>query len=247
MAKKNPNLSYNDIPSLDVEWESVDERNGKEWSGNSIERLLRSSIKDAQGRIGAQWFDPITFTMYNFKSVEDKKAWEESGTTADDRDSRYLVGEPTVLNFSATQNRIQFVNPAGTTTLYFTTNASEANITVGFESQEKGITDTEWKEITEDFVVSVSVDRGALGSYETFIADKQVLNGNTLTLDVRRYLATGSNRIKVTVKGVDSGAVANLTYQVTLTSMYLAPYVRRSFVEEIKTIEKLTGINLKHL
>lgn len=223
MAKKNPNLSYNDIPSLDVEWESVDERNGKEWSGNSIERLLRSSIKDAQGRIGAQWFDPITFTMYNFKSVEDKKAWEESGTTADDRDSRYLVGEPTVLNFSATQNRIQFVNPAGTTTLYFTTNATEANITVGFESQEKGITDTEWKEIAEDFVVSVSVDRGALGSYETFITDKQVLNGNTLTFDVRRYLATGSNRIKVTAKGVDSGAVANLTYQVTLTSMYLSP------------------------
>ena len=28
---------------------------------------------------------------------------------------------------------------------------------------------------------------------------------------------------------------------------YLAPYVRRSFVEEIKTIEKLTGINLNHL
>ena len=28
---------------------------------------------------------------------------------------------------------------------------------------------------------------------------------------------------------------------------YLAPYVRRSFVEEIKTIEGLTGINLKHL
>ena len=28
---------------------------------------------------------------------------------------------------------------------------------------------------------------------------------------------------------------------------YLAPYVRRSFVEEIKTIEKLTGIDLKHL
>ena len=28
---------------------------------------------------------------------------------------------------------------------------------------------------------------------------------------------------------------------------YLAPYVRRSFVEEIKTIENLTGINLKHL
>ena len=28
---------------------------------------------------------------------------------------------------------------------------------------------------------------------------------------------------------------------------YLAPYVRRSYVEEIKTIEKLTGITLKHL
>ena len=28
---------------------------------------------------------------------------------------------------------------------------------------------------------------------------------------------------------------------------YLAPYVRRSYVEEIKTVEKLTGIDLKHL
>ena len=28
---------------------------------------------------------------------------------------------------------------------------------------------------------------------------------------------------------------------------YLAPYVRRSYIEEIKTIEKLTGIDLKHL
>ena len=28
---------------------------------------------------------------------------------------------------------------------------------------------------------------------------------------------------------------------------YLAPYVRRSFIEEVKTIEKLTGIDLKHL
>lgn len=28
---------------------------------------------------------------------------------------------------------------------------------------------------------------------------------------------------------------------------YLAPYVRRSYIEEVKTIEKLTGIDLKHL
>lgn len=231
MAKENPNLSYNNIPNLDIDWESIDPSNNKPWSGASIERVIKSSIKDAQkqasessqNKIGAQWFDPSSFTMYHFKNVEDKRKWEESGQTVDDRDPSYLIGEPTILSFAGTQNRIQFVNPAGTTTLYFTTNANEANITVGFESQEKGITDTEWKEVSEDFVVSVSVDRGAVGNYETFIADKQVLNGNTLTFDVRRYLATGSNRIKVTARGVDSGAVANLTYQVTLTSMYLSP------------------------
>lgn len=187
-----------------------------EWQGRTGKEVREVIQRTFGEKVASTYFDPIEMKLYGFKSVEDRDAYITNGDAS-------LIIDTCPFSFTGTQNRINILDKQGTTTLYFTTNANEANITVGFESQEKGITDTEWKEVSEDFVVSVSVDRGALGSYETFIADKQVLNGNTLTFDVRRYLATGSNRIKVTAKGVDSGAVANLTYQVTLTSMYLSP------------------------
>jgi hypothetical protein len=47
MSKENPNLSYNNIPNLDIDWESIDPSNNKPWSGASIERVIKSSIKDA--------------------------------------------------------------------------------------------------------------------------------------------------------------------------------------------------------
>jgi hypothetical protein len=40
--------------------------------------------------------------MYHFKNVEDKRKWEESGQTVDDRDPSYLIGEPTILSFAGT-------------------------------------------------------------------------------------------------------------------------------------------------
>ena len=176
------------------------------WQGKSGKEVREVIQRTFGEKVASTYFDPIEMKLYGFKSIDDRDAYIATGDSS-------LIIDTCPFSFTGTQNRINILDKQGTTTLYFTTNANEANITVGFESQEKGITDTEWKEIAEDFVVSVSVDRGASGNYETFIADKQVLNGNTLTFDVRRYLATGSNRIKVTAKGVDSGAVANLTFK----------------------------------
>lgn len=127
------------------------------------------------------------------------------------------------FEFTGTVRRMTVINEMNSKQLYYTQKSGEAIITIGFKSEEKGITDTSWNEVMEDAVIKVEVDRGVSGSYETIIDGQMVLNGNTFSFDVFKYLATGNNRIRVIATGVDTDSSANLVYQVLLTSMYLSP------------------------
>lgn len=167
-------------------------------------------------KVGATYFDKESNTLYTFRSPDDKEAWLES------KDEKYILGAEK-FEFSGTVSQIKIENKMPSNTLYFTTQKETALITCSFLSQQKGITDTAWNDFDEDFLVTVSIDRGGVGQYEPFIVEQQVINGNDFTFDVRNILAVGSNRVKVTARGVESNAVGTLTYSVNLTSMYLAP------------------------
>lgn len=167
-------------------------------------------------KVGATYFDKESNTLYTFRSADDKEAWLES------KDEKYILGAEK-FEFSGTVSQIKIENKMQSNTLYFTTQKETALITCSFLSQQKGITDTAWNDFDEDFLVTVSIDRGGVGQYEPFIVEQQVINGNDFTFDVRNILAVGSNRVKVTARGVESNAVGTLTYSVNLTSMYLAP------------------------
>ena len=177
-----------------------------------IDRLLDA----VDTKVGATYFDKESNTLYTFRSSDDKDAWLES------KDEKYILGAEK-FEFSGTVSQIKIENKMPSNTLYFTTQKETALITCTFLSQQKGITDTAWNDFDEDFLVTVSIDRGGVGQYEPFIVEQQVINGNDFTFDVRNILAVGSNRVKVTVRGVESNAVGTLTYSVNLTSMYLAP------------------------
>lgn len=107
--------------------------------------------------------------------------------------------------------------------LFYTTQSNEAYITCSFLSQEKGITDSAWTDVNEDFEVSVLIDKGSVGNYVAIIDKTTVLNGDDFTFDIRQSLATGENRVRVTAMGLQSGSSASLTYVITLTTMYIAP------------------------
>lgn len=182
------------------------------YESEDIDRRLGA----VDAKVGATYFDRESNTLYTFRSPDDKEAWLES------KDEKYILGAEK-FEFSGTVSQIKIENKMPSNTLYFTTQKETALITCSFLSQQKGITDTAWNDFDEDFLVTVSIDRGGVGQYEPFIVEQQVINGNDFTFDVRNILAVGSNRVKVTARGVESNAVGTLTYSVNLTSMYLAP------------------------
>lgn len=165
----------------------------------------------------AAYFDPTTYRWLGFKSETDKATYLLTG------DPSLIVGTPVPFNFSGTISQVKVVNEMGTGNLYYTTQNDQALITCSFLSQEKGLTDSAWTDVNEDFYVSVAIDRGNTGAFVPLISEQLVLNGDTFTFDVRRGLATGSNRVRVTAKGSLSETSASFTYTVNLTSMYLAP------------------------
>ena len=210
--------SYNEIRNTAEDWE-FDDRNKLPYSGKSVQTFIKKGIDKAdvsyEERIGDSYFDSSTYTIYLFKTTEDKVAWLGGDTS--------IQAKRVVLNFTGTQRQMKVINGMESLNLYFTTTGDTAEITFGFLSQEKEITATEWSDVPEDALISVSVDKGGVGEFVDIMSNQLLLSGKTMTVDVKKYLATGSNRVRVTAVGAQSGAEGKLQYQVNLTSMYLSP------------------------
>lgn len=181
------------------------------YSGLEIDQGIGKAFAD----VGDAYFDSTNNQQYLFKSTDDKMAWLSGDTSIE-----YKV---CAFEFSGTINKMTVVNYMDSKNLYYTQMSESAVITVGFKSEEKGITDASWNEVIEDARITVEIDRGVTGKYDTIVSEQLVLNGNTLSVDVFKYLATGNSRVRVTAVGVDTGSTANIVYSVLLTTMYLAP------------------------
>lgn len=184
-----------------------------QFTGKEIDNRLAQ----VNERWGAAYFDATTYRWLGFKSEEDKAEWLSSG------DDSLIVGSPVPFSFSGTVSQIKIINEMESGNLYYTTKNEKVLLTCSFLSQEKGITDSAWTDVIEDFYVSVAVDRGGSGDFADLIVDQLVLNGNSLTFDVRNMLATGTNRVRVVARGAQSSASASFTYTVNMTSMFLSP------------------------
>lgn len=211
MAKKRL-TSENPIPNYDTPWQSIDPTNGMPYGGDSVEKFLKGELKK---KAAVFFFDPKLNIQYGFASEEDKDMWLNGGG-----DSYVLTQTP--FNFSGTMNQIK-INAEGGTNLVFTTTQDKCLLTMTFTSEQKGITDTQWEEVFEDFIVTAYVDRGAQGSFTEIGSATQVMNGKPYSIDVKKYLMTGSNRVRISVKGAITGTTANLIYNIQVTTMYLQP------------------------
>ena len=213
------NKSYNDIRNLQEDW-TLDDRNGLPYAGQSVQKFLKKYCQLADDndttKAGAFYFDTANMRFYLFRTEEDKAQYLLTN------DASLVLSQQDIV-FSGTQKRITITNGMQSTNLYFTTNSGTAEITVGFKSEEKEITASDWNTVVEDAYFTVSVDKGSTGKYINIIENQLVKDGDTLTFDVFNYLSSGANRVKVTAVGAISEQTANLGYTVTLTSMYLSP------------------------
>ena len=196
-----------EIIDINTPWEGL--------SGNQVESIVKQTLNE---RIGAEYFDPATNTKYNFKDADTLAEWIRTGDAS-------LIQSTLPYNFTGTMYQVKVESEMPSKNLYFTTQAEKAEITVSFVSQKKGITDVSWQDIVEDYNVSVYIDRGSTGAFTPLVLDQFVMSGKSFTFDVRKALATGTNRIRIVAVGSESAdkAQGSEVFIVNLTSMYLAP------------------------
>jgi hypothetical protein len=202
--------SYNDINDLSEDW-MLDERNGLPYSGKSVQKFIKTQFN---GKVSCMYFDSQTMTIYGFANQEDRDYYIQTGDGSKAVDS-------CKLEFATVQTKIVITNDKGSSNLYFTTSQDTAPINLEILSYQKGLTDIEWNLFTEDFLVTVSVDRGGNGNYETIRLNDPLVDSNKYTVDIKNFIATGNNRVRVSVTGSTSGVTSNVIYNITLTSMYL--------------------------
>lgn len=181
------------------------------FSGPEIDSRL-AAVDD---KIGATYFDSTTMYLYQFADEEEKEAWLA--------DPESITPKRTLFNFAGTMQQVKVINEMSSGTLYFTTKAPSAEVTCSFLSQEKGLTESNWTDINEDFEVSVEIDKGNTGAFITVVNNVSILNGSKFTFDIKDYIGTGANRVRVKAVGKNSGVSGAFVYNVTLTTMYLSP------------------------
>ena len=234
------NKSYNDIRNTSEDWE-LDDRNNLPYSGKSVQDFIKKGINKAElsyeERIGDTYFDPYSYTIYFFKSTAEKEQWLQ--------DPNSVEPKKLELNLAGVQKQLKIINEMESLNVYFTTASDTAELKFSFASHEKEVTSSEWRPITEDAYISVAVDKGGSGEFIEIISRQLLLSGNSASVDVRKYLTTGANRVRVTVTGAFSKAEDTIQYQVNLTSMYLSP---SNFTWNIPFIEgreyHLGGMNI---
>ncbi len=241
MARREDLYSYNDIRNLSEDW-ILDERNGKPYSGESVQRFIKTycqkSVDNEQTKMGAVYFDTAVMKLYTFRTEQDRDDFILNG------DESLILSSQDVV-FGGTQKKLSIINKMNSNNLYFTTNNSVAEITVGFESKEKDYTAQEWTDVIEDAYFTVSVDKGATGNYVKILEDVLVRYGETLTFDVFKYISSGVNRVRVTAYGAVSEQTASYGFSVNLTSMYLSPANFGWYVPFIEgSAYNLGGVNI---
>jgi hypothetical protein len=108
-------------------------------------------------------------------------------------------------------------------TIYFPTTSKNAIINAEFKSYKKSILDTEPEEMSEGAYFSVLIDSSNTGeNFKTVISRQFVPNNGTFEGDIRKFLGSGNNKVKIEVTGAVSNQSDFMEYTVNLTAMYLA-------------------------
>lgn len=179
-------------------------------TGREVESFIKNRLNST---FGAFYIDASTWTFYFFNSEEDKQKFLDGDTTVEYKSEG--------LDVSKKMQQVKIINDMESTILYFTTQEEESVITVGFISQEKDFGDENYTEVYENAFFTVEVDKSNTGSYVTIVENKRVINGEKLSVDVKNYLATGQNKVRISCTGEQSGKKDTILFTANVTTMYL--------------------------
>lgn len=216
MSKK---VSYNEIQDSTIDW-GMDEATGLPFSGQSVQNFLRKhtqmTVDNREDKLAAVAWDPATMSHLTFNSIAKYEEWLNTGDNS-------LAKQIIPFQIAGRQKRIRIATLDGSTTFYYTTENTTAEITVAIQLQSKEIADAVWDDENQDTFVTVAIDRGNSGKWTDIVSNKRVPCGENYTVDVRNYLAAGQNRVRFTAIDEAGETQSSVTFYANLTSMYLRP------------------------
>lgn len=166
-------------------------------------------------KAGAFYVEPSTNLFVIFTTEEAKAAYISSGDESGVLGKFALGGGGTSeTSYRMTINGLQ-------SSYGYTTSSETMPITCTFKSQVKYAGEDSYSDFAEDAVFTVSAFKNG-GWVE--LASKIVSNGATFSLDLKPYMATGSNSLKVTAVGIISGASDTKGITVNVSSLSLTPF-----------------------
>ena len=190
-------------------------------SGTQVNEFINDSFRDVAR---ACWFDPSSYRLLFFRSYEDKMSYIENPSG-----SAELVVYSEELSFTGTVKRATVVNHTGTTTINATTNMTDVPLEFGYKLEEKSVTESEWHTLEESATLIVYVNQGS-GYVEVARYEGVEHSDDPIELNIRQYLADGSNKVKVTaIADDDEHTTGNLVYNVMLAEMYVENIAGKSY------------------
>lgn len=184
----------NEIPNINTDWQG--------YSGKSVQDFIKKMIRQTIADIGSK-FGHVTYESGQIRFYD-----TDGGTS---------LGAVTITGTSYTVN-VETNHKSNNIVVLTSDLSSIITLTPTTESIEFGSTTKE--DFPEDYTFKLEIDSGQ-GYIDRTPTNNIIKNGESVDVEIRRYLTTGINKARIVVTGATSGQPKTLVFSVTLTSLSL--------------------------
>ena len=185
----------NPIQDMNTDWQG--------YSGQSVQDFIKKMIRETLDGLDSKFGDVV----YRDGKFE---FYDQLGGT--------LIRSVTLTGTSYSVD-VQTDKPSGSLTVL--TTDKEYTIKVTPTTSQMAFGNPDKQEFYEDYIFKLEVDAGN-GYLDKTPPDYAIRQGETKAIDIRPYLTLGTNRLRITVSGVQSGQSRVLGYTASLTTMSLS-------------------------
>lgn len=197
MAQK---YSNNEIPNLDADWgQDLNDDRQRPYSNGAVQRFLKQQISQ------------------QISALEGKIGWlryEGGNIVFLDSQDGVAMGS---IALSGTVYGIDL--ESDTRTSFFILTTEETRYISITPSSKSGVLGGSMSDFVEDYTYTFAVDNGN-GVFREILSG-ECLNGNSFRENIRNYVTTGTNRIRVMVTGKESNQSKAMVFTCNVTNLSL--------------------------
>lgn len=198
--------SWNEKIDDNTNWNGDESTEGLPVAGGRVQEYIRENIVNLKGAVNSV----SSATGTKFGSV----AYEGGTLVFRDEEGGTELGRVTLTGTSY----IVTVDTDRASNFYILTSEESATISLTPKTESVEFGQTERTYFPEDYTFKLEVDSGS-GYYDYTPASNTIQEGGTAIVDVRPYVKTGANKVRIVVTGKSSNQPKTLAFTCSLTNL----------------------------